>query len=232
VVRYVGIGCFICDGIARLERLLPIHGKAQLQSGGGEVSDQNGKCGLCNGEKYNPDQINKRCPKCDGTGLYREVAQAAMSDPLASAVAERITEYLSKGGLFNPEQMDPIRVRDLLIDCRNVLTKLAAPPAEDVEALARELAELLCGKVLHIKTGEMKVDQHNVETAKKWLIAHDARISQKERERAAEIAMRHEECSEFAHQGRYDCAAAIAKEIAAHESVPVQPENPKEGQEQ
>jgi hypothetical protein len=33
----------------------------------------------------------------------------------------RITEYLSAGGLFNPELMDHDKVRDLLIDCREAL---------------------------------------------------------------------------------------------------------------
>jgi hypothetical protein len=34
---------------------------------------------------------------------------------------QRITEYLSGGGLFNPECADHNAVRDLLIDCRNEL---------------------------------------------------------------------------------------------------------------
>jgi hypothetical protein len=33
----------------------------------------------------------------------------------------RITEYLSAGGLFNPELMEHQKVRDLLIECRKVL---------------------------------------------------------------------------------------------------------------
>ena len=38
-------------------------------------------------------------------------------------LVERITEYLSKGGLFNPEEMDHDKVRTLLIDCREHLSK-------------------------------------------------------------------------------------------------------------
>lgn len=34
---------------------------------------------------------------------------------------DRITEYLSLGGLFNPELMEHEKVRDLLIDCRKHL---------------------------------------------------------------------------------------------------------------
>jgi hypothetical protein len=35
----------------------------------------------------------------------------------------RIEDYLSMGGLFNPELADHIAVRDLLIDIRNVLDR-------------------------------------------------------------------------------------------------------------
>jgi len=34
---------------------------------------------------------------------------------------KRITDYLFNGGLFNPELANHIAVRDLLIDCREVL---------------------------------------------------------------------------------------------------------------
>jgi len=36
-------------------------------------------------------------------------------------LVDRITEYLSSGGLFNPELMDHTAVRDLLIECREEL---------------------------------------------------------------------------------------------------------------
>jgi hypothetical protein len=34
----------------------------------------------------------------------------------------RIQEYLEVGGLFNPEQMDHDKVRDLIMDCRDQLS--------------------------------------------------------------------------------------------------------------
>lgn len=37
-------------------------------------------------------------------------------------VKARITNYLSVGGLFNPELMEHTKVRDLLIDARDALT--------------------------------------------------------------------------------------------------------------
>ena len=39
----------------------------------------------------------------------------------AKELSDRITEYLSLGGLFNPELMEHDKVRDLLIDIRNYL---------------------------------------------------------------------------------------------------------------
>jgi hypothetical protein len=40
-------------------------------------------------------------------------------------IIERIALYLVSGGLFNPELADHIAVRDLLIDCREVLREQA-----------------------------------------------------------------------------------------------------------
>jgi len=37
------------------------------------------------------------------------------------SASERITQYLSVGGLFNPDLMEHGKVRDLLIDCRTEL---------------------------------------------------------------------------------------------------------------
>jgi hypothetical protein len=36
----------------------------------------------------------------------------------------QITDYLSSGGLFNPELADHNKVRDLLIECREALETL------------------------------------------------------------------------------------------------------------
>ena len=46
-------------------------------------------------------------------------------------LVERIADYLTSGGLFNPELMDPMAVRDLLLECRDALQAArAAAPAE------------------------------------------------------------------------------------------------------
>ena len=49
------------------------------------------------------------------------------------ALTERITGYLTGGGLFNPEMANHDAVRDLLIDCRAALTRQAAAPSSTAE---------------------------------------------------------------------------------------------------
>lgn len=49
-----------------------------------------------------------------------------MNDNIRGLI-ERITEYLSLGGLFNPELMDHAALRDLLIDVRASLKSMEAP---------------------------------------------------------------------------------------------------------
>ncbi len=39
-------------------------------------------------------------------------------------LSDRITDYLSMGGLFNPELANHIAVRDLLIECREILNEV------------------------------------------------------------------------------------------------------------
>lgn len=55
-----------------------------------------------------------------------------MSDISISSVIDRITAYLSGGGLWNPELANHDHVRDLLLDCRNELVALRQPPADVV----------------------------------------------------------------------------------------------------
>ena len=39
-------------------------------------------------------------------------------------LVDKITEYLTAGGLFNPELMEHDKVRDLLIECRKELERM------------------------------------------------------------------------------------------------------------
>ena len=50
------------------------------------------------------------------------------------ALAERITQYLSAGGLVNPESMEHAKVRDLLIGCRAILAAGFARTPESASA--------------------------------------------------------------------------------------------------
>lgn len=56
-------------------------------------------------------------------------------------LCNRITNYLSTGGLFNPELMDHDKVSDLLKDCRAALEAAAAQPSREA-ALVRAALEL------------------------------------------------------------------------------------------
>lgn len=50
---------------------------------------------------------------------------------MTDTLIQRITDYLSGGGLFNPELANHEAVRDLLIDCRDALEQQAAPGAAE-----------------------------------------------------------------------------------------------------
>src|SRR5208283_5702605 len=58
-----------------------------------------------------------------------------MNYKLREALVARINNYFQMGGVFNPEQMDHIKVRDLLKDCREFL---AAPSEPTDKRLSRE----------------------------------------------------------------------------------------------
>ena len=46
-----------------------------------------------------------------------------MMDEQRQQLIKRITAYLFNGGMFNPELANHIAVRDLLIECREVLNE-------------------------------------------------------------------------------------------------------------
>lgn len=56
----------------------------------------------------------------DQLSTYTDMVQCMMNDAMQE-LSNRITEYLCLGGLFNPELMDHMKVRDLLIEIRKVL---------------------------------------------------------------------------------------------------------------
>lgn len=58
----------------------------------------------------------------------------------------RITDYLSSGGLFNPEMANHEAVRDLLIDCRAYLAASAPPAPDGLEPVAWQWRGLEVGE--------------------------------------------------------------------------------------
>lgn len=60
-----------------------------------------------------------------------------------SDTTEKITEYLSVGGTFNPESMDHDKVRDLLMECRNELDRLVDKCNKQAFIIQRVYAEHL-----------------------------------------------------------------------------------------
>jgi hypothetical protein len=55
----------------------------------------------------------------------------------ANEISDVITEYLSVGGLFNPELMEHEKVRDLLMCCRTELQRI--PKLEKAVALLNSM---------------------------------------------------------------------------------------------
>ena len=43
----------------------------------------------------------------------------------SNEILGRIGNYLTAGGLFNPEMMEHDKVRDLIMDCRELIIELA-----------------------------------------------------------------------------------------------------------
>lgn len=66
--------------------------------------------------------------------LKDDGAPYPLADPrpvTATELLERINEYLSVGGLFNPEEMEHDKVRDLIMDCRSYITGTKPSNASD-----------------------------------------------------------------------------------------------------
>ena len=70
--------------------------------------------------------------------------------PWHREIPRRVTEYLSNGGLFNPELMDHEAVRNILIDARDVIEiaareKVTPPPDSQLLAAARKVVKIGVG---------------------------------------------------------------------------------------
>lgn len=80
--------------------------------------------------------INQKYQATRSAGVLRQMAERG-SEKITRAPAEEegrrliasITDYLATGGLWNPEMMEPEKVRDLLIECREHITKMKGTSA-------------------------------------------------------------------------------------------------------
>ncbi|TCR64655.1 hypothetical protein [Bosea sp. BK604] len=85
-------------------------------------------------------------------------------------IAERITDYLANGGLFNPELADHVAVRDLLIECRAALAS-AALPWQDIETAPKDGKRIILFRKGHVVCGRWNDDRYARNPRPYW--SHD-----------------------------------------------------------
>lgn len=62
---------------------------------------------------------------------------------MVAETINKIDSYLQHGGMFNPEEMEPHKVRDLLLECRNQIERLANKCDKQAVVIQRVYAEHL-----------------------------------------------------------------------------------------
>ena len=72
------------------------------------------------------DQIDLLLTKANIELIQRVDKQILLLDQKREAI-EKINEYLTAGGLVNPELMDPQKVRDLLVEVRDIIAGTRKP---------------------------------------------------------------------------------------------------------
>ena len=156
------------------------------------------------------------CPRCHQPIAFvkgDEVQTHACGEPPVaglSDVSQRITEYLSAGGLWNPELMNHEKVRDILIDVRAELdrlrTRLSAAEAErGLHATAAYLAVAEKTKLeAQLAEAQGEVERVKVDYTELTLEIHGIggyaeRLAQADAERAAalEAVSQHVPLSDF-----------------------------------
>lgn len=91
------------------------------------------------GHPYEHHDCGLMCDNADG--CYCELFTPKVSQPAVEVgedVLLRISDYLQKGGLFNPELMEHDKVGRLILDCRTVIES----HLEQLSALTKENQEL------------------------------------------------------------------------------------------
>lgn len=146
-----GLIDFVVDRVFCLfNKALGKHGWSPYESDGSleealscEVNSLLIKAGVISDEDYSivHDSLHQQIQQHKaGAERQRQLIQH-LEQKLASAsgwvsvekrieLVNRITNYLATGGLWNPEMMEPERVRDILIECRDALAPLPTPASE------------------------------------------------------------------------------------------------------
>ena len=87
--------------------------------------DAQSECAKCGGELEEAGTCeNFVCPAYVPPATENQTASLASPSTSCSSVVARIKAYLTTGGAFNPELADHVAVRDLLIDCRDVMLEI------------------------------------------------------------------------------------------------------------
>jgi len=141
--------CGLCPGQIESEADLDWHG----------IGNCVPICHHCGGSGQEPtrfiirDEESAELAKLEASG-----AKWKQSDPPqatnAGALTERITAYLSVGGLFNPEMAEHVHVRDLLIACREALLPLAAHDQKVRAEVIEEAVQAIIDADMIVKADE------------------------------------------------------------------------------
>lgn len=109
-----------------------------------------------------------------GAYLLDRVKPVKLTKSTPEEIVARINGYLQSGGLFNPEMVEHEKVRDLLLDCRDTLTKPKPKPPlgidpeylwkdRRIEALSEAIDRYVCGGFLLPCVTEWALERRKLE---------------------------------------------------------------------
>lgn len=128
------------------------------------------------------------------TRLIETEKPAQVGTGKAKELESRITNYLSNGGLFNPEMMGHDKVRDLLMDCRDYISKTQALVEQEKEEYLRYESERIQARQAEVERLESNakywVEQHRIEAEKRGEAEHDVDLSRDDKAAAFELLER------------------------------------------
>jgi hypothetical protein len=86
----------------------------------------------------------------------------AMGDQQTQELEKRISNYLSSGGLFNPESMEHEKVRDLIMDCRDALAAANQAAYDKGYEDCRKLWKQQLAEQLKVKELEERLKNYDI----------------------------------------------------------------------